>query len=56
MLLSFAYLPPWSSGRPRLDDRIRQLVLRFARENPRFDGAAACADLDPDEAGICRRG
>jgi len=26
--------PPRSAGRPAVDDRIRQLVLRFARENP----------------------
>jgi hypothetical protein len=28
--------PRRSSGRPPVDDRVRQLVLRFARENPRW--------------------
>jgi transposase InsO family protein len=28
--------PRRSAGRPPVDDRIRQLVLRFARENPRW--------------------
>jgi putative transposase len=31
--------PRRSSGRPPVDDRIRQLVLRFARENPGLVGA-----------------